>query len=84
MKGLVIVEGGQAFSLEFSLLKTTSPKLRLHALHHADSHLILGACNGVMEFGRLINTISSSNVLECEDVSLVCESNQLIPIRFLS
>ena len=83
-KGLIIAEGGQAFSLEFSLLKTTSPKLRAHPLHQTESHLILGACNGEMEFGRLIKTISSSKVLECENVCLVCESNHLIPIRFFS
>ena len=74
MKGLWIVDEGQAFSLGFSLFNTTSPKLRLQPLHQTDSHLILDACRGVIELGRSINRISLSKVLECDDISCVCES----------
>ena len=84
MKGLCIVDGGQAFALGFSLLNTRSPKLLLQPLHQADSHLILGACRGVMDFGRSTKTISLSKTREWENVCFVSESNHRTGIRFLS
>ena len=84
MNGVREVDEGHKFCFGFSLLKTRSPKLRWQALHHTDNHFIFFVCNGLIVFGRLITTISSSKVLECKDFFFVCESCQLTWTLFLS
>ena len=84
MKGVCEVVERHEFSFGFSLLKTRSPKLRRQPSHHTDNHFIFFVCNGVIVLGRLIRTISSSKIRECEDLLLVCESCQLTTILFLS